>query len=658
MVFWTHTSRGRWLITSFMKKFYTVHLLMAVCLSSFAQDPQGFFLDDFQPKTIVSPSFVSFDKPAATATVTVSADFEDVITPVSRYLFGNNANVYMTQMVDQPELIKNIKTLSPNLIRFPGGNISSIYFWDAVNKNDLPADVPEFILDANGEPGSSYPYWYGGNTGGWTMSLDNYYQMLEMTESTGIITINYAYARYSKASDPIGEAAHYAAEWVRYDNGRTKFWEIGNESNGTWQAGYRIKTSDNHDGQPEIITGDIYGEHFKVFADSMRNAAAEVGSTIFIGAQLIQEAPASWWNDTDKNWNSGIFTKAVNAPDFYIIHSYYTPYATNSTAAEILNAGSNVTKDMMSYVTSSMITAGVTNKPIALTEWNIFAEGSKQSVSYVSGMHAAIVLGELIKNKYGQASRWDLANGWGDGNDHGIFSQGDEPDNNTKWNPRPAFFYMYYFQKYFGDQMIASTVSGSADVLAYASKFESGQTGVVLINKGKNQKTANISVSNFGYGERYYVYTLTGGTDNGEFSRKVFVNGKGTTLASGGPPNIETIDAYGMTVGSGVKVDLPPRSVCYVLVENGNNIITATESDQSLQLRVYPNPSSGAIIIGLPSPGFSTIQLSDAQGRKVYEVKLSDEQTTVELKTSLPPGLFFLRAKRGGEIICQKVQIK
>ncbi len=361
-----------------MKRLYILLLILFFTVPIFAQNPQGFFLDDFAPKSIVNPSFVEFAKPTQAGTTTVSVDFTNIVSPVSKYIFGNNANVYMTQMVDQPTLINNIKTLSPNLLRFPGGNLSSVYFWNAENKDDLPSDVPEFLLDANGVAGNSYDYWYGGNTGNWTLSVDNYYQMLDMTESTGIITINYAYARYSKANNPVAAAAHMAAEWVRYDNGRTKFWEIGNESNGTWQAGHRIKVSDNKDGQPEIITGNIYGEHFKVFADSMRKAATEVGSTIYIGAQLLQEAPASWWNNTDKNWNSGIFGKTVNSPDYYIIHSYYTPYATNSTAAEILTTATTVTTDMMQYVTNSMSTAGVTVKPVALTEWNIFAEGSKQ----------------------------------------------------------------------------------------------------------------------------------------------------------------------------------------------------------------------------------------------------------------------------------------
>lgn len=650
-----------------MKRFFTmcfkekilllILMLLVMSIISHAQNPQGFFLNDFEEKSIASPSYKSLEKPSKSSTATVVIDYTNVVTPVSKYIYGNNANIYMTQMVDQPVLIDNIKTLSPNLIRFPGGNISSVYFWNADDKADLPADVPEYIIDDTGKNSESYPYWYGGNTGSWTMTLDNYYKMLDMTQSTGIITVNYSYARYSKAANPVAAAAHLAAEWVRYDNGKTKFWEIGNESNGTWQAGYRIVTADNKDGQPEIITGSLYGKHLKVFADSMRAAAAEIGATIYIGAQLLQEEPASWATATDKTWNAGVFEETKNIPDFYIIHSYYTPFQTNSTAADILATAATVTKDMMQYVTNAMTTAGVTQKPIALTEWNIFAEGSKQQVSYINGMHAALVLGELIKNKYGEASRWDLANGWGNGNDHGVFSQGDEPDNKTKWNPRPVYYYMYYFQKYFGSHMVGATVSGSNDIVAYASKFSSGQSGVVVVNKGTTEQTVSINLNNFGYGEKYYVYTLTGGTDNGEFSRKVYVNGLGTTLASGGPANVELIQAWGMNISSGIKITAPARSVNYILVENGTNVVTSTTAETSKQLKVYPIPATNSFTIEFPSPGFSRIEIRDVAGKNVRTDVIDPSKASYQINETFVPGIYLVRLT-GKDTLNTRIVIK
>ena len=66
-----------------------------------------------------------------------------------------------------------------------------------------------------------------------------------------MITVNYGYARYGTGINPVARAAHLAADWVRYDNGRTKYWEVGNENFGDWEAGYRINIANNQDGQPE-----------------------------------------------------------------------------------------------------------------------------------------------------------------------------------------------------------------------------------------------------------------------------------------------------------------------------------------------------------------------------------------------------------------------
>ncbi|MDB5015135.1 MAG: hypothetical protein JWQ25_3337 [Daejeonella sp.] len=524
----------------------------------------GFFLNDWAARTFATPESKDVAKPTAAATTTITVDVSKVLTKVSKYVFGNNTNPYIGQMVTEPSLINNLKTLSPNIIRFPGGNISSIYIWNKA-PGERPADAPEKLLNSDGISQDA-GYWYGKNNDGWTLSVDNYYAMLQQTQSTGIITVNYAYARYSTSANPVASAAHLAADWVRYDNGRTKYWEIGNESNGTWQAGHRIDVSQNKDGQPQIINGALYGKHFKVFADSMKKAAQEVGATIFIGAQLLQEAPASWSPAPNKTWNQGVFAEAGNTPDYNIIHSYYTPYNTNSTASDILNSGVKVTKDMMDYVKQSVTTGAVNQRPVALTEWNIFATGSKQMVSNIAGMHASIVLGELIKNNYGMASRWDLANGYENGDDHGMFSLGEAASGDSKWNPRPVYYHMYYFQKYFGDRMVTSTIQGNSDILSYASSFSSGEAGTVVINKGTTAQIVEIKITNFLPGTKYYYYTLTG-ADDGEFSRKVLVNGIGPSGNAGGRSTFATIAANSAAIAGGIKVSVPSRSIVYLVAE-------------------------------------------------------------------------------------------
>jgi hypothetical protein len=296
----------------------------------------------------------------------------------------------------------------------------------------------------------------------------------------------------------------------------------------------------------------------------MRAAANETGKTIFIGSQLLEKQSESWQTSTDKTWNNGVLAQVNNSTDYYIIHSYFTPYQTNASAGIILNSAVDNTSGMMNFLKKTLTDAGAAVKPVALTEWNITSQGSMQQVSFINGMHAAIIFGEALKNKYGLTARWDLANGWDNGNDMGLFNI-NEPGV-SKWNPTPAFYYMYYFQKMIGDRMLNSTVTGWAEILSYASSFSSGEKGVILVNKGTTSKTINVKL-NANPGKRFYWSTLSGGTDNGEFSRKVFVNGRGTDANSGGPSSYATLKPYSAETKDGIKVSLPSRSVVYLVID-------------------------------------------------------------------------------------------
>ena len=623
-------------------------LLSLVITSAFpinAQGQQGCFLVDYHKKNAVIPPYEDHKQPDLYPTVNITVNHSDTLAKVSKYIFGNNANPYMTQMVTEPDLLNNIRRLSPNIIRFPGGNLSSVFFWNSA-KDQPPADAPLKIADADGNLQNA-GYWYGRNSESWTLSLDNYYNMLSLTNNTGMITVNYGYARYGTAPNPAITAAHYAADWVRYDNGRTKYWEIGNESGGPWQAGFRINLSVNKDGQSEIISGTLYGEHFKIFADSMKKAATEKGHVIYIGAQLMQYDASSSWNAPDRTWNPGFFSSAKNKADFFIVHSYYTPYNENSTPSVILNTGQTETINMMEFLKSNTAANQVDMKPLALTEWNIFAIGSKQMCSYISGIHAVLVLGELIKQQYGQASRWDLANGYSNGDDQGILNNRDEPGV-PNWNPRPAFFYMYYFQKYFGDHLLNSAVSGSPNIVCYASSFASGEIGVVIINKGTKGEMIGINLPDFRYGQRYYMYNLAGGTDNGNFSQSVYVNDHQPDNLTGGPINdLDGLKAWSEIISKPGKFYSPEYSVQYVLIEHGSQIIDNISDNELVKPKIYPNPAKDMITVTSPY-NIDKVEIISFNGSIVKEVNLISSENTLKLPLSLPSGSYSVKVYSKG----------
>lgn len=525
----------------------------------------GFFLNDWQPKTYVTPAYTETAFSTGTVTGIVTVDASNVLTKIPLTIFGQNGNNWMTRMYNEPVFINHLTNLKPNLIRWPAGSGSDCYFWNC-ELNRPPADAPTRLRKSDGTYQTDNLYTYGKTAGSWQATLDDYYSVLDQSKSTGLITINYGYARYGTSANPVATAAHLAADWVRYDNGRTKYWEIGNENYGDWEWGYRIDQTANKDGQSEYLTGKLYAQHFKVFADSMRHAAAEKGRTIYIGAVMQESATASWQTITTQTWNSTMIPEAGTTPDFYIGHNYITPYGENSTATTVLNSALTVPAKMMAFMKSEITANGGSLKPIILSEWNMWAQDSKQQVSNTSGTFAVIVQAEALKNNFGLTARWDLYNGWSNGNDHGLFSDGNEPGVD-KWSPRPSFYYMYYFQKCIGDRLVDATVTGNAFVKAYASTYTTGQASVALINISAAAQTVQVKLNNFRLGNRFYWYSLEGSNDNGDFSRKVLVNGSGPTAVAGGPSDYATLKARSAVTTNGIKVTVPGWSAVFLMVD-------------------------------------------------------------------------------------------
>jgi hypothetical protein len=524
----------------------------------------GMFLNGWQPKVFTAPPYTEA-KIAVTVSNVVTVDAANVITKIPLTIFGHNANNWMTRMYNEPVFIKHLTNLKPNVIRFPAGSGSDAFFWNC-DKNQPPADAPARLRKADGTFQTSGLYSYGKSEDNWRATVDDYYSVLQQSNSEGIITVNYGYARYGTGADPVASAAHMAADWVRYDNGRTKYWEIGNESYGDWEWGYRIDVAANMDGQPEFISGKLYAQHFRVFADSMKKAAAEKGKTIYIGAVMYESHTESWQTAATQTWNSTMIPEASNTPDFYTGHNYITPYNENSTANTILNSALIVPGQMISFMKGELDRNGVPVKPIVLTEWNMWARDSKQQVSNTSGTFAVIVQAEALKNKFGLAARWDLFNGWSNGNDHGLFSSGDEPGA-LKWDPRPSFYYLYFFQKCIGDRLVDATVSGSNFIKAYGSTYTSGQGNVTLLNTSSSSLNVQVKFKNFRMGGRFYWYTMEGSNDNGDFSRKVYVNSSGPSGVAGGPAGYESLKARSANTSGGIKLTVPAWSAVFVMVD-------------------------------------------------------------------------------------------
>jgi len=268
-------------------------------------------------------------------------------------------------------------------------------------------------------------------------------------------------------------------------------------------------------------------------------------------------------------------------------------------------------------------------------------------------MHAVLVTGEAMKTGYGAALRWDLANGWDNGNDHGMFAY-NEP-NIPNYTPHPTFYHLYYFQKYTGDILLNSTMTGASGFVIIPTAFQSCQVATTIINTAKIQKVVRLNIRNFKFGDRYYTYTLTG-SSNVDFSRKVFVNDIGNSLEAGGPDNYESIKANSSLINDEVRIKIPPLSVTYVLVEPGNkeliinqDIVGINDIPAIDSICISPNPSNGQFSIFNIPDGIDKIEILNISGMIIYTEAVSGITYYGGTKgTRLEPGIYFVLLKGKG----------
>jgi hypothetical protein len=276
-------------------------------------------------------------------------------------------------------------------------------------------------------------------------------------------------------------------------------------------------------------------------------------------------------------------------------------------------------------------------------------------------MQAVVLLCEMMKNNFGMSARWPLVNWESDG----MFYSGNN-SSIPKYTPRPDFFYIYYLQKSCGDHIISAS-SDNIDVLAYASMFYSGHAAIVILNKGTTEQVVRLIPRNYGFGERFYIYSLAGGSDNGEFSQMVYVNGNGPDITIGGPiGTLANIPAWAYLTGDEIKFTSPAKSVQYILIEPGehtdvsnnlsNNIVAQYKLYQN-----YPNPfnPSTTIIFEIMHRSHVILTVYDLLGRQVNtlldEFRDAGKYQVLFRATSMPSGVYFYRLSTDRFVQIQKM---
>ena len=245
-----------------------------------------------------------------------------------------------------------------------------------------------------------------GQTFHWATNFDAFANIAKSTQAQVFITVNYGTGTPQEAAD-----------WVRYANKTKKYgfkyWEIGNENYGTWEADSNVRPNDP-------VT---YATRFKEYAKQMK----AVDRSIQIGAVLVadEDSNANYTDETVTNPRTGLthngwtavmlatFKKLNFTPDFVVYHRYEQgPGGEND--AFLLNSSKTWGQNAASIRQMLSDYLGRDGKQVEIncTENNsVYSNPGKQTTSLVNGLFMADSLGNIMKTEFNSFFWWDLRNG-------------------------------------------------------------------------------------------------------------------------------------------------------------------------------------------------------------------------------------------------------
>lgn len=581
--------------------------------SSSAQSPIGFFSEDYVARK--SPPFQSTMvkdlQVSQKADVTFRLHLSDTINQILPSIFGNNANFYLYHLEDDSAGLAHLRATGLKNLRLPGGNASNAWLWDGQVQWDFWENYQNTLKSA---PRAAF-----------NLSVD---QQAALADSLGAMPqpcVNLSLARYIKGPDSVAQAASYAADWVRQWNiveGRqVKYWEVGNENYGGWQAGYKVNG--------DTITGTMYGEMFNVFADSMK----AVDPSIKIGAVVYEGDTAQWTG----SWNQDLLPIVQDKADFLAVHQYFTwaPNINDVSSQDVISALSEIqhTKELLQRHVEENTHYDKDHFPIAMTEYNVRA-GRKNS-QQISAVFNAMALGEYVTHQYGLVNLWDVANAFNNGDDHGMLTRND-PDRNN-YDPNPTFYSYYLTHTYFGDHLIRTQPAADQGIRVYSTLFSEGNLGLLVVNSSDQAQIVELDLGDFQAQGGILSHHLNA---SGPEDREVTLNDISQSNYSG-PLNYADIKPYQWSFTHQPKFNTKAYSVNTLFIEKAGSTTSFTQPkhlghQSSRQRFQLVQPGSSLIDLEITP---QEIQFFSINGRKLqleWDLQRGTNQSSqLEIKSDL-----------------------
>lgn len=572
-------------------------------------DERNYFLNNWEPRNYNVPDdFINPKVRAYNSTVAIVINAADTIAKVLSTQFGANTTFRNGDgMLNDGIRFPMYEKSGLGSYRFPAGSGSNIYFYDGNIPN-------EFLIDINPIDGTKSS----------ALKVESFAKFIDSLGAQATVVVNYFYARYGVTAEGTREArvlqaAEYAAGFVHKLNielgANVLNWEIGNECYGKWEEGYDVNGS--------IVTGKEYGEDFRVFAKKMK----EVDPSIKVGAVLYTK-------DTD--WNPQVIKEVQNDADFFIIHEYFTTEK-DATKENILGSIGAISENinLLKKTLSNNTNYTLNHFPVTLTEFNC---RGPHTTTMVNALFFAQIMGEIIKNNVGLSTTWVSEWSWKSDREPKAFLAVNDPMQED-YTARPTYMVYHYYRKTFGDHMVNVSNPGSG-INVYASRFTSGEIGIVATNSNSTAKAIKIHAANLGsykINEAHWYEITANSFEPGD--KKFYINGETGITEGGGPENFNEIHPYKKDFLNNDTIILPAYSMNYIVLSGdiSNNI----KPKGSNHIQIHPNPTGSTIWIKSKKEieGYEIYNLS---GQLVKQNNIKTEKINVE---SLDSGYYVLKLR-------------
>jgi alpha-N-arabinofuranosidase len=480
-----------------------------------------------QPTYYVDDVYLEFAPPPSVVNVTVNP--KQRIRKVDRRMFGLNAAVWDGAYAS-PNTTSLLSELDNQALRFPGGSLSDVYHWQT-NTSE-------------------------GETFDWATNFDEFVAGAAATRAAVYITANYGTGTPEEA-----------AAWVRYANKvkrhNVRYWEVGNENYGTWEA-------DNNTRPHDPVT---YANRFKEYWRQMK----AVDPSIRIGAVIVtgEDNFANYTDHPVTNPRTGVVHNGWTpvmldtlrqlgvTPDFVVYHRYEQGPGGESDLF-LLNSAASWANDAtaLRQMLDDYLGRKARQVELAVTEHNsVFSNPGKQTTSLVNGLFYADAMGNLLKTEFNAMLWWDLRNGQEGGNNnsaslYGWRHYGDYGIVNAADPAGPAdrypTFYVNKLLKYFarGGEKVVQASSDYGSLGVYAVTGDDRSLRILVINKHPSaalnatialpalRRGEKVKVFSYGIDQDEAAHTGTGSADIQQSTLTL----QGTTLKfSPGPYSVHVI---------------------------------------------------------------------------------------------------------------------